>query len=471
MCRALSRRLDPEELKEMGNEEYNNGRYAEAVALYERAILIDPEKASYWSNKAAALIGLGRLFDAVQEVKEAVRIDPHYLRAHQRLATLYLRLGEPEKAVNHYKLAKNEASRDDISRANTVQALISKCSEARKKKDWNSVIKESQFAIDTGADSAPQLYAYQAEALLMLSRQEDAEEAMTDAPKFETDASTKFFGPSSNAYQLSVRAQVDLAAGRFETAISLSQMAARIDPGSREISAAARKARSVGSARSMGNDLFKASKFEEATLAYGEGLNQDPHNAILLCNRAACRSKLGQWEKAIEDCNAALTLRPKYSKARLRRADCYAKLEKWEASIQDYEILVLEIPGDEKVRKALQEAKEHLRRHRGEDAKESVHDVIHITCEEQFHGAITSSGKHEDFHALKILLYCYILLAVISLMYQKMVNIVEQRSIATAESVISVPSIKLYMNGSNVKDIDGLDLTEGLDLKQLESFL
>ncbi|PKU87334.1 hypothetical protein MA16_Dca021282 [Dendrobium catenatum] len=44
--------------------------------------------------------------------------------------------------------------------------------------------------------------------------------------------------------------------------ISLAQMAARIDPGSREIAAIARKARSVASARSMGNDLFKASKFE-----------------------------------------------------------------------------------------------------------------------------------------------------------------------------------------------------------------
>ncbi|EHA8587938.1 putative TPR repeat-containing thioredoxin TTL4 [Cocos nucifera] len=91
LCRALSRRLDPEELKEMGNEEYKKGRYAEAVALYDRAILIDPDKASYWSNKAAALMGMGQLLEAVGECKEAVRIDPSYARAHLRLGTLYLR--------------------------------------------------------------------------------------------------------------------------------------------------------------------------------------------------------------------------------------------------------------------------------------------------------------------------------------------------------------------------------------------
>ncbi|KAG0480008.1 hypothetical protein HPP92_010866 [Vanilla planifolia] len=360
MCRALSKRLDPEELKEMGNEEYKKGRYAEAVALYDRAILIDPERASYWSNKAAALIGLGRLLDAVQECKEAVKIDPCYFRAHHRLATLYIRLGEPERATNHYKLAKNEASAKDLLQAKAMQVLIGKCSEARKLRDWNNLLKESQTAISAGADSAPQIFAYQAEAFLMLRRQEDAEELMIDGPKFETDASTKFFGAPRNAYQLSVRAQVDMAAGRFESAVSLAQLAARIDPSSREISAIARKARMVASARTMGNDLFKASKFEEATLAYGDGLNHDPQNAILLCNRAACRSKLGQLEKAIEDCNAALNLRPKYSKALLRRADCNSKLARWEASVQDYETLAVQMLGDEAVCRALQEAKAHL---------------------------------------------------------------------------------------------------------------
>ncbi|KAI0510898.1 hypothetical protein KFK09_011509 [Dendrobium nobile] len=227
----------------------------------------------------------------------------------------------------------------------------------------------------------------------MLLRQEDAEETMIDAPKFETDAATQFFGALSNAYHLSIRAQVDMATGRFESAVSLAQMAARIDPGSREIAAIARKARSVASARSMGNDLFKASKFEEACLAYGSGLNHDPHNTILLCNRAACRSKLGQWEKAIEDCNVVLNLRPKYNKARLRRADCNVKLDRWEDSLKDYEVLALEMPGDETVNKALQDAKAHVRRRQSEGLEQMADDsAVHITTKDQFRSVITSCG-------------------------------------------------------------------------------
>ncbi|KAJ0534704.1 putative tetratricopeptide-like helical domain superfamily [Helianthus annuus] len=51
-CRALSTRMDPERLKILGNEDYKNERFAEALALYDAAISIDPEKASYRSTKA-----------------------------------------------------------------------------------------------------------------------------------------------------------------------------------------------------------------------------------------------------------------------------------------------------------------------------------------------------------------------------------------------------------------------------------
>lgn len=90
-CRAISTRMDPEELKILGNEDYKNGRFPEALALYEAAISIDPDKASYRSNKSAALTAMGKLLEAALECREAIRIDPSYQRAHNRLATLYVR--------------------------------------------------------------------------------------------------------------------------------------------------------------------------------------------------------------------------------------------------------------------------------------------------------------------------------------------------------------------------------------------
>ncbi|KAL5566656.1 hypothetical protein UlMin_029820 [Ulmus minor] len=370
LCRAISTRMDPETLKIMGNEDYKNGRFAEALALYDAAISIDPNKASYRSNKSAALTALGRILEAVLECREAIRIEPHYHRAHHRLATLYLRLGEPEKATYHYKHAGQEADREDLAKVRSLQAHLNKCTEARRLRDWNTLIKETELAISAGADSAPQIYALQAEAFLKLHKHQEADKAFSRGPKFEVDACTKFLGPIGNSNLLVVQAQIDMAAGRFEDALEAAQRATRLDSNNKEASMVMRKARAVAGARSKGNELFKASRFSEACVAYGEGLEHDPYNAVLLCNRAASRSKLGHFEKALDDCTAALNVRPSYSKARLRRADCNAKLERWDASIQDYEVLVLETPEDEEVKKALLEAQSQLRKQRGKDGKE-----------------------------------------------------------------------------------------------------
>ncbi|KAJ8765752.1 hypothetical protein K2173_014874 [Erythroxylum novogranatense] len=371
LCRALSTRMDPEQLKIMGNEDYKNGNFAEALALYDAAIAIDPNKASYRSNKSAALTALGKLLEAVFECREAIRIEPHYHRAHQRLANLYLRLGDAEKAVYHYRQAGPEADPDDVSKAKVLRVRLSKCTEARKHRDWNTLIKETEAAISAGADSAPQIYALQAEALIKLHRHQEAEEALRKGPNFEVDACTRYFGSIGNANLLVVRAQVDMATGRFDDALTTAQRATKLDCNNKEANMLIRRTKAVSTARSIGNQLFKAAKYSEACVAYGEGLEHDPYNSVLLCNRAACRSKLHQYEKALEDINSALNLRPGYAKARLRRADCNAKLGKWEASVQDYEILQREAPDDEEVRQGLMDVKAQLmKKHKVGDVKD-----------------------------------------------------------------------------------------------------
>lgn len=83
--------MNLEEIKRAGNEHYKEGKFSEALKLYDRAIAICPENAACRSNRAATLMAMGRLGEAVKECEQAVRLDPMYGRAHQRLASLYLR--------------------------------------------------------------------------------------------------------------------------------------------------------------------------------------------------------------------------------------------------------------------------------------------------------------------------------------------------------------------------------------------
>lgn len=83
--------VDPEEVKRAGNEHYRRGHFGEALSFYDRAIALSPGNAAYRSNRAAALTGLGKLGEASRECEVALRLDPNYWRAHQRLASLFLR--------------------------------------------------------------------------------------------------------------------------------------------------------------------------------------------------------------------------------------------------------------------------------------------------------------------------------------------------------------------------------------------
>ncbi|XP_043689494.1 TPR repeat-containing thioredoxin TTL1-like isoform X2 [Telopea speciosissima] len=387
---------DPEELKKAGNEQYKGGNFLEALYLYDRAIVISPDNAACRSNRAAALTGLGRLAEAVRECEEAVRLDPTYGRAHQRLASLHLRLGQVENARKHMCFPGQQPDLSELQKLQAVERHLNRCADARKIGDWRSALRECDAAIAAGAESSPQLFACRVEALLKLHQLEDAESGLSNMPKYEpatpSCSQAKFFGLLSESYLYFVRAQVDMAVGRFENAVAAAEKAGEIDPRSVEIGVMLNNVRLVARARARGNDLFNAGRFSEACSAYGEGLKFDPSNSVLYCNRAACWSKLGQWERSVEDCTHALRIQPNYTKALLRRAASNGKLERWAESVRDYEVLRKEIPGDNEVAEALFHAQVALRKSRGEEVYNMKFggEVEEVSGLDQFRAAISS---------------------------------------------------------------------------------
>ncbi|KAL8249243.1 hypothetical protein R6Q59_006111 [Mikania micrantha] len=360
---------DVEEVKNAGNELYKRGNFAEALSLYDRAIVISPENAACRSNRAAALTMLGRLGEAIRECEEAVRLNPGFQRAHQRLTSLYLRLGQVDQAYHHL----THGQHNDLTELQKLQDLekhISRCSNARKISDWKGVLRECEAAMLTGAVSSPQIIACKAEAFLKLHQLDDADSIFVELPKIEpfptTCSKVKFFGMYCEAYVFYIRAHVDMAFGRFETATAFAERASLIDSGNMEVGTLLKYVKLINRARAQGKDLFNSGRFSEACAAYGEGLKYNLSNSVLYCNRAVCWSKLGLWEKSVEDCNLALNIHPTYIKALMRRAVSNAKLERWGEAVKDYEMLCKELPGDNEVAESLSRAQEALRLIRGE---------------------------------------------------------------------------------------------------------
>ncbi|XVF35635.1 hypothetical protein REPUB_Repub18cG0163000 [Reevesia pubescens] len=98
-----------------------------------------------------------------------------------------------------------------------------------------------------------------------------------------------------------------------------------------------------------GNRLFQKRDHEGAMLKYEKALNLLPRNhidvAYLRSNMAACYMQmgLGEYPRAINECNLALDVSPKYSKALLKRARCYEALNRLDLAYRDvYNVLTME---------------------------------------------------------------------------------------------------------------------------------
>ncbi|XP_002966637.2 TPR repeat-containing thioredoxin TTL1 [Selaginella moellendorffii] len=455
--------VSAEDVKNSGNAEYKKGNFAKALSLYDRAISLCPDQAAYRCNRAAALAGLNRVGEAVQESEMALKLDSSFSRAHQRLVSLLLRLGQTEQARKHLKGSGQQNETGDSQRITLIERRLTNCFEAKKLKDWNAVLRECDAAIVAGADYSLQVYVLKAESLLKLQRLDEADAALAAARRVE-DASPRSTKVEFSNNLVVLLAQADMAQGRFEEAVAITERAARLDPQNFEVSSLLRKARTVSKARAAGNDFFKAAKFFEACAAYTEGLELDPANAILLCNRAASRSKLGQWEKTLEDCNAALQVQPKYMKALLRRAHSYAKLERWEDAARDYEAIRREHPGDVEVAQALFDVQVALKKSRGEEISRTHFGggVEEVFRNDQFREAISCPGLSVVEFTTRWSDRCRQFSTFVeelcrrypSVNFSK-VDVDDSPYLAQLESISSVPTFKIFRNGVNVKELLG----------------
>ncbi|KAL3631462.1 hypothetical protein CASFOL_024446 [Castilleja foliolosa] len=457
---------DPEELKKMGNASYKNGHFAKALTLYDKAIAMSPANATYHFNRAAALMGLKRLVEAVRECEEAIRLDPGYVRAQHRLGSLFLSLGQVENARKHICYSGHQPAPVEFQKLQSVEKHLIRCADARRVGNWRSTLREVDDAIASGADASPQLCACRAEALLKLHKLDDALSTLSNVPKSETStypqSLQKIFGFLFEAYVLFVRTQVELSKGRFDSAISSAEKAGQVDPHNVEISNLLNKVRLVCRARARGNDLFKSERFTEACSAYGEGLRLDPSNSVLYCNRAACWHKLGQWEKSVGDCNQALQIQPNYTKALLRRASSNSKLERWSEAVRDYEVLRKDLPDDNEVAKSLFHAQVALKKSRGEEVYNMKFggEVELVSGLEQFRAEIMSSGASLVYFKTGSNLQCEQISPFLDALCARypsinflMVNIEESPEIGRAENVRIVPTFKIYRKGIRVKEM------------------
>lgn len=89
----------------LAREYHRGGKNREAIALSEKALLIDPFYGAAYSNMGKAWMSLGEAGKAVDSFEKAVELDPERPGAYNNLGIAYLAAGNAEEAISAYRKA------------------------------------------------------------------------------------------------------------------------------------------------------------------------------------------------------------------------------------------------------------------------------------------------------------------------------------------------------------------------------
>lgn len=96
---------DPSSLIRAGTTLLEEGKIGAAIALYTRAMALDPEDPDVHFNLAMCYVKQSRGDEAEREYLKAVELDPQYVEAHNNLGTLYMARKDYAKANQHLTAA------------------------------------------------------------------------------------------------------------------------------------------------------------------------------------------------------------------------------------------------------------------------------------------------------------------------------------------------------------------------------
>jgi tetratricopeptide (TPR) repeat protein len=94
-----------DQLFAQGLEEMNGGRFDDGIATFSRVIEIAPEFAEGWNKRATLYFLAGDYRKSLADCDEVMKRNPAHFGALAGYGQIYLRLDEPEKALEYFKRA------------------------------------------------------------------------------------------------------------------------------------------------------------------------------------------------------------------------------------------------------------------------------------------------------------------------------------------------------------------------------
>ena len=306
---------EAEAAKQEGNDFFRQKQYTKAVAKFSESLQHKPTDPFVLGNRAAALLALGRAEDALADAKEAIRLDPNYVKGYYRCTSALLALGRNSSAVTAastgLKLQPTNAQ---------LQALLEQANEAKRREepmygDGDDDDDDEGEYDDTDGEG----------------EEEETDEDMDDDDDDDDEAWASLKNPADM--------EVEGGGGRPRPPASRVSVIDALDPDG----AADAKAEAM---KDAGNAEYKQGKYGTAADYYSKAIALAPENATYWTNRAAARLMTNDGDEALSDAQKAISLQPTLLKAHVRAVKALCLLGRLSDARRQFEALIAQPGGD-----------------------------------------------------------------------------------------------------------------------------
>ncbi len=326
-----------ETLKEKGNALFKQNKYEEAIEYYERAIRINNTIEVLYSNKGTCEKCLKKYREAIRDYKKALEINPKNTKNLNRLASVYILVGNlGEAQITQQKALNFEPNNSTFKdQMNTIQKIIddeAKMKEKIKEQKWD----EAEVVCKSLLEKVPafsELKKYYIKILLENVKIQDALSFITKEVNFEDKMKDEEFD-----YLIALALYYD---GQYDKAKKQLNIMKQKQNNDEKCADLLNKVNNIEKIKNKANEIFKQKKYQEAIEEYTKVLEFDPQNkkfnSIILANRALCYQKLNKNTEALRDSNQSVKLNPNYARGYIKRGNVYMELKMYDDAKADFQ--------------------------------------------------------------------------------------------------------------------------------------
>ncbi|MBN1532927.1 MAG: tetratricopeptide repeat protein [Spirochaetes bacterium] len=307
----------------LGNIYYEQGKYREAVAQYDEALRVAPEKPAVLYNKASALLKMGDEFAAMEYFQKAGtfdRIGEVAHKAYSRLGVLYTQRNIYDSAEEYLKKAVAIRPQNSLNHYNLGIVYL------RQKRN-KEAMDEFRLAEQMGEENAAMLENL-GEAYLSLKDYDRSLEMYNRVSRID----------SRNVRILSKIGELYYEKGELDRAMQMFSRITEIDP----LTENARVAY-----MNMGNILDDAQRYDEAIMMYEKALTISPKDDATYYNLGLAYVHAGKPEKAVDAWRRGGRLNERDPKFLLAVANLYYEKRFYDLAEQEYQTVVNRWPNEQ----------------------------------------------------------------------------------------------------------------------------